>query len=272
MEVQILGRLTVNCTDVSVVPSATKERQVLALLALNANRIIPVESIRRELWRDEPPRTAPATLQTYILRLRRLFARAHGGDERTAKKVLVTHTPGYLLRLDPGASDLDRLHDLKQRGEAALLAGNEEQAARLLDEALSLWRDTPLADVRQGPLLELAVRRLEETRISTLEQRIEADLRCGRHHKVVGELAALKSEHRFNERLHAQYMLALYRSGRRHEALAAYLELREMLINDIGLEPSPQVCRLHQAILACDANLDCHAGTPGVGSPAFAMA
>ncbi|MER6969179.1 AfsR/SARP family transcriptional regulator [Streptomyces halstedii] len=249
---------------VAVMPTAPKPRKVLALLALHVDRVLPVGLLIEELWGQRPPRSARTTLQTYILQLRELIGAAlQAGAARSAelesaspdrvsvsaKDVLVTAPGGYLLRGGGGSSDVQKFERLAGMGYRAMDAEDFAGAARLLREALSLWSGSALADVQTGAQLEMEVRRLEETRLCALYQRIEADLRLGRHRELLGELTVLVSRYRTHENLHGQFMLALHRSGRRGEALSVYQRLRQALVRDLGLEPSAGLRRLQRAIL-----------------------
>ncbi|MFI5802005.1 BTAD domain-containing putative transcriptional regulator [Streptomyces sp. NPDC051561] len=254
MDISVLGGLAVRENGVSVTPSAPKPRQVLALLALRADQVVPVATLAEELWGQTPPRSARATLQTYVLQLRELITVALAADPedappRTAKDVLVTLPGGYRLNTFGGSSDVRDFGRLAGIGYREMDADDFATAAQRLREALALWTGAALADVRTGSQLALETRRLEETRLCALDQRIEADLRLGRHRELLGELTVLVSRHRTHETLHGQFMLALHRSGRRTEALEAYQRLRRALIDERGLEPSPGLRRLQQSIL-----------------------
>ncbi|MGW2864129.1 AfsR/SARP family transcriptional regulator [Streptomyces sp. NPDC001205] len=253
MDIDVLGPLGVRVNGVAVMPSAPKPRKVLALLALHVDRVVPVGLLVEELWGERPPRSARTTLQTYVLQLRELIGAAlESGAEPgvvSAKDVLVTAPGGYVLRGGGGSSDVREFDRLAGMGYRAMDAEDFAGAARLLREALGLWSGSALADVRVGAQLEVEVCRLEESRLCALYQRIEADLRLGRHRELLGELTVLVSRYRTHEALHGQFMLALYRSGRRTEALAVYQRLRQALVRDLGLEPSAQLRRLQQTML-----------------------
>jgi SARP family transcriptional regulator, regulator of embCAB operon len=254
MDIDVLGPLGVRVGGVAVMPTAPKPRKVLALLALHVDRVVPVGLLVEELWGERPPRSARTTVQTYILQLRELIGAAleqdaQGVEGVSAKDVLVTAPGGYVLRGGGGVSDVVEFERLAGMGYRAMDGEDFAGAARLLREALVLWSGSALADVRVGSQLEMEVRRLEETRLCALYQRIEADLRLGRHRELLGELTVLVSRYRTHENLHGQFMLALFRSGRRGEALSVYQRLRQALVNDLGLEPSPELRRLQQAIL-----------------------
>ncbi|MEV1086198.1 AfsR/SARP family transcriptional regulator [Streptomyces sp. NPDC050211] len=258
MDIAVLGALDVRENGVSVTPTAPKPRQVLALLALHADQVVPVAALIEELWGERPPRSARTTLQTYVLQLRELISASlerdpapgpGGGPARTAKDVLVTAPGGYLLHTAGGASDVREFERLAGTGYRAMDAGDFAGAARQLRDALALWTGSALADVTSGVQLEMETRRLEETRLCALDQRIEADLRLGRHRELLGELTVLVSRYRTHETLHGQFMLALHRSGRRSEALDVYQRLRTALVRELGLEPSAHLRRMQRSIL-----------------------
>lgn len=252
VDIQVLGALGVREGGVSITPTAPKARQVLALLALHADQVVPVSALVEELWADSPPRSARTTLQTYVLQLRELITAAlaqHTGGPVCAKDVLVTCPGGYRLNTGGGTSDVREFERLAGLGYRAMDAGDHPRAARLLREALGLWSGAPFADVQSGSQLETESRRLEESRLCALDQRIEADLRLGRHRELLAELTVLVSRYRTHENLHAQFMLALQRSGRRSEALDAYRRLRTTLVHELGIEPSVALRRLQRSIL-----------------------
>ncbi|WP_330343100.1 AfsR/SARP family transcriptional regulator [Streptomyces sp. NBC_00557] len=273
MDIDVLGALDVRENGVSVAPTAPKPRQVLALLALHADRVVPVASLIEELWSGRPPRSARTTLQTYVLQLRELIAAAlahdtaeQSGDRgarRTAKDVLLTLPGGYLLSSGGGTSDVREFERLAGQGYRAMDAGDFAGASRTLAAALDLWSGSAFADVQTGVQLAMEAKRLDESRLCALDQRIEADLRLGRHREVLAELTVLTSRYRTHENLHAQFMLALHRSGRRGEALAVYQQLRTTLGRDLGLEPSPRLRRLQHSILMAAPET-----TPGPAAPA----
>lgn len=256
MDIDVLGALDVRENGVSIAPTAPKPRQVLALLALHADQVVPVAGLIEELWAGNPPRSARTTLQTYVLQLRELITvalekdtPAEGEPARSAKDVLVTSPGGYLLVTGGGTSDVREFERLAGTGYRAMDAGDFPGAARKLREALSLWSGAAFADVQTGTQLQMEAKRLDESRLCALDQRIEADLRLGRHRELLAELTVLTSRYRTHENLHAQFMLALHRSGRRGEALDVYHRLRSTLVRDLGLEPSARLRRLQQSIL-----------------------
>ncbi|MFD6619279.1 BTAD domain-containing putative transcriptional regulator [Streptomyces albidoflavus] len=261
MDIEVLGALSVRENGAQITPTAPKPRQVLALLALHADQVVPVSALMEELWGASPPRTARTTLQTYILQLRELItaARERSGAQglgvgkwRAAKDVLMTMPGGYLLSSGDGRSDVRMFDHLSGLGYRAMDAGDFAGAARQLREALTLWSGAAFADVQAGTQLEMEIKRLHESRLCALERRIEAELHLGRHREALAELTVLVNRYRTHESLHAQFMLALYRSGRRSEALDVYRRLRATLVRDLGLEPTAGLRRLQQYILATD--------------------
>jgi DNA-binding SARP family transcriptional activator len=256
MEIKVLGPLEAVEGSVSIVPSAGKPRQLLALLALNARQMVPVVAMMDELWGPRPPRSAATTLQTYIFQLRRSLSAAMVGTGRDAKEVLITRSAGYLLETPMGDVDACRFDELTVRGYAAFEAGDPEAASRQLGQALGLWRGPALIDLPRGNRLEIEATRLDESRVAALERRLDADLQLGRHHEILGELAGLTAQYPLHENMHAQFMLALYRCGMSARALEVFRRLRASLIDELGLEPSGPVQRLQRAVLASDPGLD----------------
>ncbi|TJZ52115.1 AfsR/SARP family transcriptional regulator [Streptomyces piniterrae] len=257
MRIQALGQLNAEINGVSIVPTAGKPRQILSLLALYPGRVMPVPTLMEEIWDADPPNSALTTLQTYILQLRRRLGTAMGPDSPcTAKDVLATRHGGYVLQIPPESTDVHQYERLVAAGQAAFEAGEDGRAADTLRQALDLWQGTALVDVRVGPVLAIEVLRLEESRLVTVERRIDADLRLGRHAELIVELMDLIARHPQHEGLHSQAMVALYRSGRQAAALDVYRKLRMRLIEELGVEPSPQLQRLHQALLTVDPALD----------------
>lgn len=265
MEIRVLGPLSLSCGGTPAVPTAPKPRSVLALLLLQANQTVPVPDLVQELWGGEPPASALTTLQTYVLQLRKKLAAATGlPTSEIAAATLVTVPGGYQFRTsDDDDYDLPRYQKLASAGQQALLAGDDTRAADLLMQAQSLWRGPALTDVNAGPLLLPQIKRLQESRLTTVEHSIEARLRLGMHQQVLSELAGLTAEHPLDENLHALLMVALHRSGRRQEALLAFQRLRTAMIDALGLEPARQLHMLQQAILADDPRLD--VSPPGDG-------
>jgi SARP family transcriptional regulator, regulator of embCAB operon len=258
VDIDVLGPLTARQGGSSVVPTAAKPRKVLAMLTVHADQVVPMASLFEELWGEDIPRSANTTVQTYILHLRNLIGAALAqfeGGPTDAKRVLVTYPGGYLLDTMGGRVDVREFDKLAALGHRARELGDYETASRHFTDALAIWRGRALVDVQTGPLLEVEAHRLEEARLNVLDRRIDADLRLGRHHELLGELAGLVGRYRTHEGLHAHLMLALYRSGRRGEAIDVYRRMRTGLVNELGLEPSPSLRRLQHAILMSDRRL-----------------
>lgn len=258
MDIRILGPLEATENGRSIAPTAAKPRTILALLAVNRGGVVGVPELIDELWGAEPPRSALTTIQTYVMRLRRLIEAAsdHADDRTGAKDVLVHRLGGYLLDVDPDDLDAGRYERLAAAGARAFDLGDLPSASRLLGSALDEWRGPALADLEHGMPLGLEVTRLEESRLDTVETRLEAELGLGRHRSLLGELAVLRARHPMNENLCAIRMLALYRSGRRWEALEAYRALHLTLADELGVGPSARLQRLHRSILDADTALD----------------
>nr|WP_255355419.1 MULTISPECIES: AfsR/SARP family transcriptional regulator [unclassified Amycolatopsis] len=248
---------------VSKVPSARKQRQLLALLLLNSNQVVPVTECIEELWGQNPPASALSTLQTYVMQLRKAFRGSKRIDSMSMRSLLVTKDRGYLFKVRDGELDLHVFESCAREGRVALSNGKLVDAAALFRRALGLWRGPALVDVEPGPMLRSWLNGIEEYRLSTLEQRIEADLGLGKHHELLSELSLLVGQQPLHESLHAQFMVALYRSGRPAHALEVYHRLRRALDDELGLDPSPRMRRLQQAILSADPALEvsAHAGS-----------
>jgi DNA-binding SARP family transcriptional activator/tetratricopeptide (TPR) repeat protein len=256
MEFRVLGPVEVHNGFGLVDLGPPKQRALIAKLLQHPNQVVSASQLIETLWADAPPETAPAILHTYVCRLR--HALRTDGDGGTADEVLRTRPPGYLLRVQPGQLDLDRFQALVRSAGAAAVRRDHETAARLLRSALALWRGEALANIASNELRRGEAVRLEECRLAAVEARIEAELCLGKHRDLVGELSTLVADHPSRERLHGQLMFALYRSGRQADALACYTRLRRTLADELGLEPGPELQRLHRAILQADPSLDLH--------------
>ncbi|MFJ7070604.1 BTAD domain-containing putative transcriptional regulator [Streptomyces sp. NPDC101115] len=272
MDISVLGPFRATLSGVPVHLTAVKPRKVFALLALQADEVVSVASLVEEVWGEHPPRSVQTTLQTYILQIRNAIGAALGeGTEgeslpNGAKSVLVTEPGGYRLDIHGGLLDAHEFDALSSAGHRALHQGDWPGASSYFGRALSLWHGRALADVQCGSLLEVEATRLDESRMSVLQRRIEADLRLGRHHELVGELSGLAARHPLHEAVHEQLMLALYRVGRRSDALSVYRQLRRCLNQSLGLDPSPSVEHLHQAVLDSSPRLDLEPTGPQLAS------
>jgi len=250
LEFGILGPLEVRVDGAPVPIGGPRQRALLALLLCNANRAVSRERLIDELLGDQAADTAEHTLRVQVSRLRKALAVA--GDEPR----VLARAPGYLLRVEAGEFDLDGFDQHVADGRQALEHGDPERAAMQLRAAEALWRGRPLADLEFEPFARFEVQRLEELRLVVVEQRIDAELALGRHAELCPELEALVAEHSLRERLRGQLMLALYRSGRQADALEVYRDGRSLLVDELALEPGPQLRKLEQAILEHEAELD----------------
>jgi DNA-binding SARP family transcriptional activator/tetratricopeptide (TPR) repeat protein len=227
---------------------AAKWRTLLAVLLIEADRVVSGDHLAAELWGDSPPKTVENQIHGYVARLRRLLGAGRG-------QLLVTQAPGYRLRVGPEDSDLGRFTTLADRGRSALRAGDVDAAARDLNDALALWRGDAFEDVPATPTVQATTARLAEARTDATEDLAEVRLLRGEHGAVVAELADLVPRHPFRERLRQLQMLALYRQGRQADALTAYGELRTLLADELGVDPSRDVQQLYEQILRADPAL-----------------
>jgi YVTN family beta-propeller protein len=246
MKFRILGPLEAEEDGRLLALGGSKQRALLGLLLLRANEVVPRDRLIDGLWGERAPDTAATALQGYVSALRKTL----GADR------IVTRAPGYLLRVEPDALDLTRFERFVREGRAALASGDAEAASATLSEALSLWRGSPLADLDSTSVAHADRLRLEELRLSALEDRIEAELALGQHAQLVPELEALVAQHPLREKLRSQLMLALYRCGRQAEALEAYQQARRLLVGELGLEPGATLRGLEQAMLNQDPALE----------------
>jgi DNA-binding SARP family transcriptional activator len=230
-----------------------KRRTLLAVLLIHANEVVSSDRLIDDLWGERAPSTAPKIVQGYVSQLRKVFTSAGAGH---AGGLLVTQPPGYALRLEEGQLDVDRFARLATQGRGALAGDAAGEAATVLRQALALWRGPALAEFAFEPFARDEIARLDELRLSTLEDRVDADLCLGRHEEVVAELQALVARHPLRERLVGQLMIALYRGGRQAEALQAYQTARGVLGAELGLEPGRGLQDLEQAILRQDPELE----------------
>ena len=246
VEIRLLGRVDALVDGRSLPLRGSKQRAVLAMLALRANRTVGADVLIDGLWGDRPTATAAKNVQNYVSQLRKALASDDSGAQ------IVTHGRGYELKLPQDAVDAVRFERLVERARREAEQGIADGAAK---GALELWQGAPLADVAEEPFAGPEIRRLEELHLRAIELTIDAELAAGRHGEVIGTLEALLAEHPLHERFHAQRMLALYRAGRQSEALEAYRHARETLSEEIGIEPGAELRRLQEQILAQDPAL-----------------
>jgi len=245
MEFRILGRLEAIERGQRLELGGSRQRALLAVLLLHRGEAVSLDRLVDELWGEHPPPTATKTIQVYVSRLRKVLGTG----------TLETRGRGYLLAVDPDAVDADRFDSLAAEGRRALEAGDSHRAAELLASALKLWRGPPLEEFGYDAFAQREIARLEEARLAASEDRIDAELATGRGSELVPELEMLVAQHPLRERLTAGLMVALYRAGRQSAALDAYRTLRSRLVEELGLEPGPELRELERRILQHDASL-----------------
>jgi YVTN family beta-propeller protein len=249
VDLRILGSLEALDGDRAIPLGGARQRSVLAILLIHRGTVVSVDRIVDLLWGERPPDTAAKTVQVYVSRLRKAL-----GDG-----LLLTRGGGYALEISPEQLDAERFEQTVSEAREQLADGEAAAARDLLRDALDLWRGPPLADFAYEDFARDEIDRLEELRLSALEERVEADLALGRHAELVPELERLVRENSTRERLRRGLMLALYRSGRQAEALETYRQGRRALDEELGLKPSPELRELERAILAQD---------PAIAAPA----
>lgn len=258
MKYRVLGDMEIRIsTGQHVLVSRPRTRQVLATLLLNSNSVVPPDCLIGHLWDDQPPESARSQIKTYVWSLRSLLS--PGG---TACGPVQELSGGYRIAVACGELDLLDFMELAQRGRLALRSGDPYTAEQALRRSLDLWHGEAFAGVPLSSTLQAAADRLDDDRLSVFEDWVETRLRLGGHDGVISELRDWVSASPLRERLRGQLILALYRSGRQGEALAEYRELRRVFAEELGIEPSPPVQRLHEQIQAADLSL-LRAGAPG---------
>nr|WP_281356557.1 AfsR/SARP family transcriptional regulator [Amycolatopsis anabasis] len=264
VEFRILGPTEVSGSSGRTQLRGSRQSSLLAALILQANRVVSVEQLLEAVFGEN--QAGPATIHTYVSRIRRALNEVEpGGGER-----IVTRPTGYLLRIEPGELDLEVFRAHVERGRRDAAAGRWEQASEEYEKGLKLWRDSALVDVSSVSLHRNEVPRLTEERLTAVERRIGVDLELGRHEDLIGELRVLTADNPFREQYWAQLMLALYRSGRAAEALDVYQQVRTLRVDELGIDPGPELQRLHQAILANDPALDAPAAATPAAAPVTA--
>jgi len=256
MQFCLLGPLLVRRAGVPVPLPRGKQRTVLVALLLSPGQVVSLDEVAEILWETSPPSSARVTTQNYVMRLRKTL----GSDASR----ISTRPRGYLIQVEPGELDVSRFQAHLGAAGAAAADSAWQKAAAEAQAALDLWRGEPLADVESPLLAARDAPRLADLRLRALEIRVEADLHLGRHAEVIAELRQLAGANPLRERLHGMLMLALYRDGRQAEALAAYQRAREVLAEELGIEPGPYLRDLHQRMLSADPAL----AARGPGGPA----
>jgi DNA-binding SARP family transcriptional activator len=258
VRVQLLGPVRAWRGNQELELGGPKQRAVLGMLAMRANRIVTRDEIVDGVWGQCPPASAVNSVHVYVSGLRRVI------EPRRARRapgwVLVAAGGGYQLRLDPDQLDVSAFRQHLEQGRLSRDAGDLHHAADLLCTAARIWQSAPLSGI-PGPWAEIERVRLNELRLTAIEERIEVAIACGKHAEAIAELMALVREHPLRERLYGQLMLALYQCGRRAEALAVFADTRRVLNSELGIEPSPELGCLYKRILAADASPD----APGTG-------
>jgi DNA-binding SARP family transcriptional activator len=248
VDFRILGPLEVWYEGRPVPVPGAKQRALLAMLLLHAGEVVSADRMLDAVWGEDPPDAGSTALRVRLSQLRKTLAGAGSS--------LVTRPPGYVMQLRDDELDLRRCERLVAAGDRALQEGRAAEAVDALRDALALWRGPPLADLAYESFAQAPIVRLEELRLATLELRVEAELSLGHHGPLVGELQELVRLHPMRERLCCQLMLALYRDGRQSDALDAYRAARRRLVEEVGIEPGPQLQQLEGQVLAQDPRLD----------------
>jgi DNA-binding response OmpR family regulator len=248
IEVNVLGPTEVRAAGAIVPITASKERGLLALLVANRGRTVSIDNLAEHLWAGSPPESAVATLRVHVSRLRKTLA------QQGLDGLLVTKPSGYELDVPPDAVDIDRFEGGLTTARRAVAEGRPNEGVLTMRSALSLWRGAAFSELTSSSANAEAIR-LEELRLVAMEECLAAELACGRHREVIGELEAWVHDHPLRERFWELLMLALYRSGRQPDALRAFQALRARLGEELGLEPSPQLVHLDRAIVAHDPTL-----------------
>jgi DNA-binding SARP family transcriptional activator/class 3 adenylate cyclase len=250
----VLGPLEIFDGERQVHLRSAKQRLLLTGLLVHANAVVSVDRLSDILWGDAPPADAAAALRNYVSRLRAVLEPGRAAADPDGR--LMSRAPGYVLRVDADEVDTSCFERLVAEGRVALREGDPDAAAKQLGEALALWRGPAVAEFADEPFAKAEAVRLDELRLSALEDRIEAELAQGRHGEMIGDLEAAARANPSRERLWARWMLALYRSGRQAEALGAFQELRAHLGEELGITPSPELVALEEAIVVQKPELD----------------
>jgi DNA-binding SARP family transcriptional activator len=264
VDISVLGPLEVRRGDTAVRLGAPKLRVLLLSLVLDAGRVVPADRLIEHLWADDPPPQPLVSLRSYISNLRRLL------QEPGAPPIIDTRSGGYVLHVPPERVDAVRFETLARRGHDLVTSGDAAAGLATLDEALALWRGDALADIADEPHARPAVVKLDQLRLNATEDRFDALLATGQHLEALPELEAFVGQHPSRERALRQLVLALYRAGRAPDALATASAHRAVLVEEYGLDPSPQLAHLTERILRQDPELDAPAPPTRTAPPAAA--
>lgn len=247
MRYEVLGPLRVLHGGEPVPITAPKMEVLLAALLIRANQVVPLEQLVAEIWGENPPRRAAATVYVYVSNLRKLLA-----DQDDGQCPIETRAPGYMLRAQDDELDLHEFQRLADEGRKNVRAGRHEQGCAAFEAAVTLWRGPALRELREGPIVNEFAIWLEDLRLECTEMLVEASLRLDRHREMVSLLRGLVREQPLHEAFYRQLMSALYRCERRADALAVYQTARRVLNAELGLEPGKQLRELQQFILLSD--------------------
>ena len=244
----LLGPLEVRKNGIDYAPTAPKVLQLLAMLLIRPGQVVHTDSIIRELWASDPPRSVRKTLHIYVHHLRRCLDQ--DALTEVPESLLVTKSPGYLLRIDGSQVDVAQFRNLREQGRAALHRQEYSAAALSLQAALDLWAGPPMANVRCGPVLAAYSMELLEQRRSAHQLRIEAEINGGMDRELIGELRGLVAANPLDEGITGQLIRVLGRCGRRSDAMASYRDLRARLNDELGVEPCEELQQLHRELLS----------------------
>lgn len=252
MQFSVLGSTEITNNNTPLELGGIRQRAILAYLLLNANKVVATSQLLHAIWDGNPPPTARKMIQNAVSAIRRTLTT---NTDPTTTATLHTHPPGYQLRLNTETIDLHRFRRLVREGRHATTTNNPHHAADLLHQGLALWRGRALADLVETGITWSEITAIEDERLSAIEDRLEAELACGRHREITPELEILTATEPLRERLCHQFMLALYRSGRQVDALRVYRRTREALIDGLGLEPGRSLQELQHRILEHDTKI-----------------
>lgn len=265
VHLRILGPLEALVGDEELELGAPRQRALLAILAIHANEVVSLDRLIDLLWGDRPPPAAIGSMQAYVSNLRRILEPDRA--PRQPASVIVTQAPGYVLRVDPDDVDARRFERLAAEGRSRLASGDPQVALQHLDRSLSLWQGDALADLRHHDFARVEAVRLDDLHLGAEEDRIEALLHLGDHAAALRASERLTAQHPLREHLRALQMLALYRSGRQVEALRTYDALRLVLVEELGIDPGPEIQAIHQQVLQHDQRLRMPSPVPGPAAP-----
>lgn len=257
MEFEVLGPLRMRDEGVSFLPSRPRIRRLLALLLVNANNLVSIDTCAQEIWGPQPEHDSTPAIKTYVAGIRKAISSCPSvTSSAAARRILVCGSSGYLLVIRPESLDMTQFMSRVEQARSAQRIGDDRLTSLAYRRALALWQGPALADVPAGLHLRRSVGELEQTRLAAVEACFDAELRLGRHLELLPELARFAVHHPTHQNLQARYMLALYRAGRREQALGVFQRLRQTLLRTTATEPAAPVVRLRDAILNADPAID----------------